>query len=68
MEFPMHPGNERRGKTFLWWNVVRLSDINAWNDTCRGCHIVVRIGTQMMLIVIVYSAVIGVMMKTVHKG
>ena len=28
-----------------------------------GCHIIVGIGTQMMLIVIVYPAVIVVMMK-----
>ena len=60
-------GMREGGKTFSWWNLVQLSDTNAWDYTCRGCHIVVRIGTQMMLIAIVYSAVIVVMMKTVHK-
>ena len=38
--FPMHPGIERRGgTTFSWWNLVWLSDIDAWDDTQRGCHI-----------------------------
>ena len=32
-----------------------------------GCHMFVRIGTQMMLIAMVYSAVIVVMMKIVYK-
>ena len=24
------------GETFLWQNLVWLSDTNAWDDTCRG--------------------------------
>ena len=27
------------GETFLWWNLVWLSDTDAWDDTHRGCHI-----------------------------
>ena len=60
-------GMREGGKTFSWQNLVWLSDTNAWDDTCRGCHIVVGIGTQMMVIVIVYSAVIVVLMKIAQK-
>ena len=34
---------------------------------CKGCHMVVRKGTHMILTAMVYSAVIVVMMKNVHK-
>ena len=38
------------GKTFSWQNLVQLSDANAWDDTCMGCHIGIGIGTQRMVI------------------
>ena len=56
------------GKAFLWLNLVWLSDTGVWDDRERGCHIIVRIGIRVMLIVIVYSAVIVVMMKIAQKG
>ena len=57
-----------KGETFSWQNLVWLSDTNARDDTHgMRCHMVVRIGTWMMLIAMVYSAVIVVMMKIVHN-
>ena len=31
--FPVHPGIVGRGETFLWWNLVQLSDTQAWDDS-----------------------------------
>ena len=56
------------GKTFSCWNLVQLSDTNAWDHKHVGCHMVVRIGIGMMLIAMINSAVIVVMIKIVHKG
>ena len=52
----------------MWQNLVWLSGTDACNDThCKGCHMVVRKRTHMTLIGTVYSAVVVVMMKIVHK-
>ena len=32
----MHPGIERRGETFSWWDLVWLSDADTWDDTQIG--------------------------------
>ena len=63
----MHPGRERRGD-LLMDEFSHLRGTDAWDDThSKGCHMVERIGTFMMLIEMIYSAVIVVMMKIVHK-
>ena len=58
--------------TFSWQDLVQLSGTDAWDDTLsKGCHMVLRIGTHMMLIVMVCFAVIVVMMKideTIYQG
>ena len=66
--FPMHSVIENEGKTFSWHNLVWLSDTDTWDDTQRGCHIIVQIGTRVMWNAIVYSAMIVVMMKIAQKG
>ena len=46
-------GVREGGKTFSWQNLVQQSDTDTWDDTHGECHMVVRIGTPMMLIVMV---------------
>ena len=40
------------GETFLWWNLVWLSDTDAWDDTQGDVYIMAGSGTLLMLNVI----------------
>ena len=55
-------------ETFTWWNLVWLSDTDAWDGTQGDVSIMAGNGSQVMLNAIVYSAVIVVMMKIAQEG
>ena len=49
----MHPGIERWGETYSWWNSVWLSDADTWDDT----RMEVTTGTNWHMSVVVYNSI-----------